>query len=120
FGFQAAGDQSVVRVDGPVAAFGFGRGVAGLFDLAAPLVQRGVVAVLERFGGGQAGVQRGGLQRGQERLGDRGVDRQPADVHVPGSAAVDQVPGALAVVVRDGLGGAPVEDGEFAAAPAAA
>ena len=61
FGFQAAGDQPVVRVDGPVAALGPGGVVAGLLDLTAVLVQRGVVAVLELRGGVQAGVQRGRL-----------------------------------------------------------
>ena len=50
FGFQAAGDQPVVRVDGPVAALGPGGVVAGLLDLAALLGQRGVVAVLRAAG----------------------------------------------------------------------
>lgn len=36
-GFQAAGDQPVLRVDGPVAAFGLGRVITRAFDLAAPL-----------------------------------------------------------------------------------
>ena len=47
FGFQAAGDQPVLRVDGAVAALGPGGGVAGLLGLAAPLLQRGIVAGLE-------------------------------------------------------------------------
>jgi len=38
-GFQAAGDQPVVRVDSPVAAFGPGRVVAGLLGLAVPLLE---------------------------------------------------------------------------------
>jgi hypothetical protein len=46
-GLQAAGDQPVIRVDGPVSALGLARVVAGLFDLSAPLRERGVVAVLE-------------------------------------------------------------------------
>ena len=36
FGFQAPGDQPVLRVDGAVAALGPGGGVAGLLGLAAP------------------------------------------------------------------------------------
>ena len=44
FGFQAAGDQPVLRVDSAVAALGPGGGVAGLLGLAAPLIQRGIVA----------------------------------------------------------------------------
>jgi hypothetical protein len=79
FGFQPAGDQAVVGVDRAVAAFGATGPIAGLLDLPAPLRQGGVVAVLEVLGGGQAGLQRGGLQRRQERLGDGGVDGQPAD-----------------------------------------
>ena len=103
-GFQAAGDQPVVGVDGPVAALGSAGPVAGLFDLAAPLGQRGVVAVLELLGGGQAGLQRGRRERGQERLGDRGVDRGATDPQVPGAAALDQLAGAGAVVAGRGLG----------------
>jgi hypothetical protein len=61
FGFQAAGDQPVLGVDGAVAALGLDGLVAGLLDLAAVLVQRGVVAVLELLGGVQAGLQRGSL-----------------------------------------------------------
>src|SRR5260370_855810 len=56
FGFQAAGDQPVFRVDCAVAAFSPGRGVAGLLGLAAPLLQRGVVPGLVR-----------GIERGLER-----------------------------------------------------
>jgi hypothetical protein len=52
-GFQAAGDQTVFGVDGPVTAFRPARLVAGVFDLAAPLVQGGVVTVFELLGGGQ-------------------------------------------------------------------
>ena len=115
-GFQAAGDQPVVRVDGPVAALGPAGLVAGLLDLSAPLGERGVVAVLELLGGGQAGLQRGGLQRGQERVGDGGVDRDAADAQVPGAAAVDELAGAGAVVAGGGLGRAVVVDGELAPA----
>jgi hypothetical protein len=84
-GFQAAGDQPVVGVDGPVAALGLGGVVAGLLDLALVLGQRGVVAVFELSGGGQAGLHRGRGKRGQERLGDGGIDGLPS-VHVPGTA----------------------------------
>ena len=80
------------------------------------LVQGGVVAGLELLGGGQAGLQRGRGQRGQERPGDGGVDGQATDVQVPGSAAVDQFGRAVAVVVRHGFGRTAVEHGEFAAA----
>ena len=77
FGFQAAGDQPVVRVDGAVAALGPGGLVAGLLDLAAVLVQRGVVAVLDLLGGLQAGLQRGRL-RGRPGTPRRRRRRWPA------------------------------------------
>ena len=64
----------------------------------------------------QAGVQRGGGQRGQERGGDGGVDALSAGAHAPGAAAVDQFGGALAVVVRHAFRRAGVEDRELAAA----
>ena len=74
------------------------------------------MAVFELLGGGQAGLQRRGLQRGQERLGDRGVDRGAADTQVAGAAALDELAGAGAVVAGRGLGRAVVVDGEFAPA----
>ena len=45
-----------------------------------------------------------------------GASSLPAGVDVRGAAAVDQVAGALAVVVRHGLGRAAVEDGQLTAA----
>ena len=56
-------------------------------QLANAAAQRGVVAGFQLAGGGQAGLQRGGGERGQERPGDRGVDRGAADPHVPVAAA---------------------------------
>ncbi len=115
-GLQAAGDEPVVRVDGLVAALGAAGVVTGAFDLAAVLVEGGVVGVFEVFGGGEAGGERLGGQRGQERVGDGGVERDAADVQVTGATAVDDRGGALAVVARGGLGRALVEHGEFTAA----
>ncbi len=85
-----------------------------MLDLAAPLRQRGVVAVLELLGGGQAGLQRRRLQRGQKRPGDRGVDPGTTDTQVTRAAALDEVPGAGAVVAGGGLGRAVVVDRELA------
>jgi hypothetical protein len=114
-GFQAAGDQPVFRVDRPVAAFGSGRGVAGLLDLAAVLVEDGVVASFQLLGCQQAGAQRGGLERGEERVGDRGVDGGAAGAQVPDAAAISDV-AAGAVVAGGGLGRPVVVDGQFPAA----
>jgi hypothetical protein len=61
-----------------------------LFDLAAVLVQGGVVAGLELLGRGQAGLYRRRGQRSEEGLGDGGVDGLSTDVEVPDSLAVDQ------------------------------
>lgn len=91
FGFQPAGHQAVVRIDSTVTAFGFQRDVAGLFDLASVLVQGGVVAGLELVSGGESGLHRCRCHRGQERLGDGGVDGLPADVHMPRPTALDQL-----------------------------
>ena len=91
FAFQGAGNQPVVGVDGPVTALGSAGPVAGLFDLPSPLGQRRIVAVLELPGGGQAGLQRGRRERRQERLGDRGVDRDATDPQVPGAAPLNQL-----------------------------
>src|SRR6266487_3812137 len=51
---SAAGDQPVVGVDGLVTALGLDGLVAGLLDLAAPLLQDSVVTLLELAGGLQA------------------------------------------------------------------
>ena len=72
------------------------------------------------LGGRPAGTHPGRRgQRGQERDGDGRVDGLPAHAHVPGAAPVDQLGGALAVVVRHAFGRAGVEDGELAAVRAA-
>jgi len=73
FALQPAGDQPVVRVDGPVAALGPGCLVAGLLDLALVLGQGSTMSVFELPGRLQARVERGRGQRGQERGGDGGV-----------------------------------------------
>src|SRR5260370_27486009 len=55
------------------------------------------------------------MERGQERVGDRGVDRGAAGPQVPDAAAVDDV-AAGAVVAGGGLGRPVVVDGRFPAA----
>src|SRR5215213_6889196 len=112
---QSPSDQAVVGVDSPVAALCPVCLVAGLLGLAPPLRKRGVVAVLKLLGGGQAHLQRRGLERGQERTGDRCVDRDTADAQVTGATALDELAGARAVVAGRGLGGPVVVDGELAA-----
>ncbi len=78
-GFEAAGDEPVVGVDGEVAPLGPGRFVAGSFDLAAPLGEGGVVVGLDRFGGGDAGLHAGWFEGGEEGGGDGLVDLGAAD-----------------------------------------
>jgi hypothetical protein len=60
----------------PLSCIRFRR-LVGLLDLSAPLGERGVVVVLEVLGG-QAGLQRGG------------VDAQPADAQVSGASVPRQ------------------------------
>jgi hypothetical protein len=65
----------------------------------------GVVAGLELLGRGQAGLHRRRGQRGEEGLGDGGVDGLSTDVEVPDSLAVNEFTGAVAVVAGVDLAG---------------
>ena len=47
---QAAGDEPVLGLDLPIAALGPVSLVFGAFDLQPPLLERGVVVLLERLG----------------------------------------------------------------------
>ena len=88
--FQSARDEAVLGLDLAVAAFGpFGL-VLGALDLEPPLRERGVVVVLERFGGGERGLDPGGGERGQERARDGLVDLGAADAQAPLAASLDQ------------------------------
>ena len=78
-GFQAAGDQPVVRIDSQVAPLGLGRVIAGPLDLATPLCEGGVHAGLQLRGRVQAGLQPGRRQGSQERGGDGSVDADATD-----------------------------------------
>ena len=78
---EAAGDEPVLGLDLAVAALGPLGLVLGALDLQPPLLERGVVVLLERLGGVQRGLHAGGGERGQQRAGDRLVDlacRRPA------------------------------------------
>src|SRR5664279_4939224 len=119
-GFQPSCDQTVLGVDGQVAAFGAGGVVTGALDLTAVLFQDAVVAVLQFPGGFQAGGHRVAGHRGQERLADGGVDAHATDPQVTHVLAVDEVAGAGAVVAGGVAVPSVVVDGEFAAARPAA
>ena len=73
---QAAGDKAVLGLDLVVAALGLLGLVAGVLELQAPLLQRGVVVVLERFGCRERGLHAGRGERREERAGDGLVDLQ--------------------------------------------
>ena len=114
-GFEPSGHQAVVGVDGQVTPLGFGGFVAGLFDLAAPLVQGGVVVGLEDFRGGDDRGHPGRSERGQEGGGDGLVDLHAAHGEAIHAATVDQA--AVGAVIAGGGVGALVVHGE---APSAA
>lgn len=56
-GFQAPGDEAVLGLDRLVAPLGLVRRVPGPLGLAPPLVEGGIVALLELGGRGQAGLE---------------------------------------------------------------
>ena len=88
--FQAAGDEAVLGLDLAVASLRAVGLVFGALDLQPPLLQRGVVVGLERFGRLQRGLHAGGGERGQQRAGDRLVDLAATDPQAPAAAALDE------------------------------
>ena len=108
---QAAGDEPVLGLDLAVAALGPVGLVSGALDLQPPLLQRGVVVVLERFGRLQRGLHAGGGERGEQRAGDGLVDLTAADPQAPAAAVLDQDAGGAviggALGARGGLGSGP-------------
>src|SRR6188472_2286261 len=99
FALQAAGDEAVLGLDSAVAPLGALRLILGALDLQPPLLQRGVVILLERLGRGERGLDAGGGERGQQRVGDRLVDLGAADPETPLATALDEH-AARAVVGR--------------------
>ena len=65
-GLQAASDQSVLRIDGAIAAFGALGLVPGPLDLQSPLRERAVVIGFELLGGLQGGRDAGGSRARRE------------------------------------------------------
>ena len=77
---QATRHQPIVGIDGVVSAFGLGCFVTPPLDLQAPLRQSRVTIGFQLFGGGQRGFHAGGLQGGQEGVGDRRIDLATTNV----------------------------------------
>ena len=94
---QAAGDEPVLGLDLAIAALGSLGLVSGALDLQPPLLQRGVVVLLERFGGLQRGLHAGRGERGEQRAGDGLVDLAAADPHTPVAAVLDQDAGGAVI-----------------------
>ena len=94
---QAAGDEPVLGLDLAIAALRSVGLVSGALDLQPPLLQRGVVVLLERFGRLQRGLHAGGGERGQQRAGDGLVDLTAADSHAPFAAVLDEDAGGAVI-----------------------
>ena len=98
--FEAARDQTIVRIDRPIAAFGALRLVARALDVAPELRQGGVVIGLELCGGLQRGRQAGRGERREERRGDGRIDLAAADAQAVLTAAVDDVVAGAVIAGR--------------------
>jgi len=95
--FEAARDQTIVRIDRPIASFRRAAPRSARARRPPELRQGGVVICLELCGGLQRGRQAGRGERREERRGDGRVDLAAADAQAVLTATVDDV-GAGAVI----------------------
>jgi hypothetical protein len=115
--FKAARDEPVLGLDLAVAALGTLSLIVGAVDLQPPLLERGVVILLERLGRPECGLHADGRERGQKRARDRLVDLSAADPQTPAAAVVDQ--DARGAVIGGALVTAPTLVVDLQLAPAA-
>ncbi len=87
---ETARHEPVLGLDLAIAPLGTVGVVFGAFELQPPLLQRGVVVLLERFGRLQRGLHAGWGERGEQRAGDGLVDLAAADPDAPFAAVLDQ------------------------------
>ena len=100
--FEPARDETVVRIDRPVAPFSALRRVTRTLDVALELREGGFVIRLELLGGLQRGCKPRRRERRKERPGDGHIDLAATDVQTILPAAVDDVL-AGAVIPRRGV-----------------
>jgi hypothetical protein len=91
FGFEAAGDQPVLGLDGAVATFRTRRLVLSTLVRQTPLGEVCLVILFEPLCGVQGSLEPCRLQGLEERRGNGGVDLDPADIKTIDTAAVDHV-----------------------------
>ena len=105
FGFDAACDQTVLRIDGAITALGALRLIACSFHREAPLRQRPVVIGLDPLSGDERGFDADWCERSQHGLRHRVVDLDGADVEAVEAAFIlDPLAGAV-ITWRGGAAG---------------
>jgi hypothetical protein len=105
FGFEATGDQAVVRIDSTITALGALRLVARPLHRKTPLCQRTVVIGLDPLGGGECSFDAQWRECGEHSLRHRVVDLHGADVEAVDAASIrDCLTGAV-IARRGGAAG---------------
>src|SRR5262249_61426168 len=88
--FEAARHQSIVGVDGSIAALGALRFVMCSLDPESPLLQSGFGFDFELLGGGEGSGKPGRLQGSDEGPGDGLVDLDAADIETIDTTVLDE------------------------------
>src|SRR5499433_1041468 len=88
--FEAARHQSIVGVDGSIAALGALRFVIGSLDPESPLLQSGFGFDFELLGGGEGSGKPVRLQGSDEGPGDGLVDLDAADIETIDTTVLDE------------------------------
>jgi len=86
---DAAGDEAVVGVHSPIAAFGALRVAARTVDRETPLRQRAVVVGFDALGRGERGLDTKRRERGKHGARHRLVDLHGADGEAVDAATID-------------------------------
>jgi hypothetical protein len=96
FGFEAAGDETVVWIDSAIMALSALRLVARPLHRETPLRPRAVVIGLDPLGGGECSFDAKRRERSKHGLRHRIVDLHGSDVEAIDAASIrDRLPGAV-------------------------
>src|SRR5262249_43933216 len=87
-GLDAAGDETVVGIDGAMATLGALRLVARTFDCEAPLCQSFITVGFEALCGGDSGLDPKRRDRGKHGARNRFVDLYGTDVETVDATAI--------------------------------